>query len=1077
MKATRSKGLASEVETLRLRLAQAEEALHAIGAGEVDSVVVQCPSGPKVFALESSHSAYRVLVEAMNDGAVTLAEDHTIVYCNTCFAKLVQAPLSRVMGSSIDDYLGPYDLGPQASLVFSVLLRKVREFGQDRCEMLLRNREGRTVPVHMSVSLLDDGASPMFCLIVTDLSQQKQEVDKILWAMTDGVLVFDPCGRVVRANPAALASMGSDLLGLEPSVLEGKLPLWSPEGRLLAIRELPWSRALRGEALVDVPVVLSRGEEKLRFRVSCSPLFVGAQLTGAVSVWHDVTAVERAREELQRNEARFRAFFENVAVGTVNLSLDGRFTEVNDRFCEIVGYSRAELASMSPLDLSPAEDRQRDRERLGAHLRGERPIHEVTKRYVRKDGKLIWVKVTATMVRDHHGIPLHSAGVVQDVSAQVQAQLDLKQAFDSAERTLAELNAIIDAMPHAVTFGNVRGITRCNSEALRLHGASSPEDLNARLTGGKQSWRSENGALVEATKLPFSLALLGQKACLDTWTTQPRSGESVLIRSSSAPVLVNGRAIGAVAVDIELTDYYRLQEAWREREHHYHTLFELCPSGMVLIARDGHIVEFNQRAHAQLGYEAYEFSQLTVADVECNESAPDIEGRIANILQMGGTVFETRHRSKCGEVRAVVVEARPLEVQGQSRVLAVWRDITDQKRSEQALRDANENKNQFIAMLSHELRNPLAPIRNSLFLLDRVDVHAEGAARARAIINRQVDHMSRIVEDLLDVTRVSRGKIQLQRETVDLYEIARQTVDDFRPAFTAQGISLALVEPGVKAPVWGDPTRLAQVLGNLLHNACKFTPSAGHVTVTVAHEQATSQAVMRVADDGVGIAPEMLAHLFEPFTQADRSLARVGGGLGLGLALVKGLIDLHGGSVAVNSPGPGAGAEFVVRVPLVAQGEAGASAALPPSVEPVRRILVIEDNVDAAESLRSLLQVARHQVEVAYNGPDGIERAHTFRPEVILCDIGLPGMDGYDVARSLRSSDELHDVFLVALTGYGMPEDRRRSAEAGFNRHLTKPADVDAIAQLLRELPEPSGGGPSLGSGCCPASLDAQSNA
>jgi two-component system CheB/CheR fusion protein len=367
-----------------------------------------------------------------------------------------------------------------------------------------------------------------------------------------------------------------------------------------------------------------------------------------------------------------------------------------------------------------------------------------------------------------------------------------------------------------------------------------------------------------------------------------------------------------------------------------------------------------------------------------------------------------------------------------------------------SLEGADRHKNQFLAMLSHELRNPLAPIRNSLHLLGRAAPGDEQARRAQAVIERQVAHLTRLVDDLLDVTRISRGKVQLKREPLDLAEAVRRAIEDHRPAFAASGLELHVAIPGGAIPIDGDRTRIAQVLDNLLQNAAKFTPAGGEVAVSVEANGRLGMAVVRVRDTGAGIAPEMLPRLFEPFTQADTTLDRSKGGLGLGLALARGLVEQHGGTVSVASEGLGRGAEFTVRLPI-RSGPAPRPTPVPAlggAARP-RRVLLVEDNVDAAETLREVLELEGHVVEVAYSGPAGIDKARHFRPEVVLCDIGLPGMDGYDVARRLRAEPALGDVVLVALTGYAGPDDVARSLEAGFDHHLAKPPSLDQLGLVL----------------------------
>jgi two-component system CheB/CheR fusion protein len=380
---------------------------------------------------------------------------------------------------------------------------------------------------------------------------------------------------------------------------------------------------------------------------------------------------------------------------------------------------------------------------------------------------------------------------------------------------------------------------------------------------------------------------------------------------------------------------------------------------------------------------------------------------------------------------------------------ALRRAVEERERAEQALRDADRRKDEFLAVLSHELRNPLAPIRSSVHVLAHPTADAGAAAKAHEILARQVGHLARLVDDLLDVTRISHGKLQVERRSMDLRELAQRTAEDHRNLFTAREVAFEVALPDEPLWVEGDATRLAQAIGNLLLNSAKFTSSGDSVRLSL--DGVDGFAVLRVRDTGVGIDPAMIPRLFQPFSQADTTLNRRLGGLGLGLALVKGLVDTHGGTIDVSSGGKGAGTEFVLRLPLSA---AAARIEVAPAAPPrPRRILVIEDNLDAAESLQLALKLEGHEVTVAYDGPQGIERARQLTPEVVLCDIGLPDMDGYAVAKALRREPGLRDTFLVALTGYALPEDQRRAADAGFDAHLTKPATVEGVEEVMARAP------------------------
>jgi CheY-like chemotaxis protein len=374
---------------------------------------------------------------------------------------------------------------------------------------------------------------------------------------------------------------------------------------------------------------------------------------------------------------------------------------------------------------------------------------------------------------------------------------------------------------------------------------------------------------------------------------------------------------------------------------------------------------------------------------------------------------------------------------------------------EARLKEEARRKDDFLALLGHELRNPLAPIGNAVHLLRKAGRDPELADRACAIVERQVAHMVRLVDDLLDISRITQGKVQLKQEKIDLVETLRAVVADYRPILETSGLALTVSLPS--RPVWiaADQARIFQVVSNLFQNAAKFTDPGGRIDLEAAAD-ASGGAVVRVKDSGTGIAPEHLASIFEPFMQEKGTIGRSQGGLGLGLALVKGLVELHGGTVAARSEGHGRGSEFTLQLPAF---RTAAEAAPPPAApEPgaprPRRILIVEDLVDAALTMQLLLQMLGHSAAVAHDGRGGLDQAERFAPEIILCDIGLPGdLDGYEVARRIRATPALRGVHLVALTGFGTPEDKERALRAGFDAHLTKPVDPAVLGPMIAAIP------------------------
>ena len=430
------------------------------------------------------------------------------------------------------------------------------------------------------------------------------------------------------------------------------------------------------------------------------------------------------------------------------------------------------------------------------------------------------------------------------------------------------------------------------------------------------------------------------------------------------------------------------------------------------------------------------------AGVRAVQSTP-LVGSSGDLVGMISTHYRTPRRPDERDLRLLDVLARQTV------------DMIERQRAEEALRCANQQlreadrrKDEFLGMLSHELRNPLAPIRNSTYILRHSPPGSEQARRAQTVIERQTEHLTRLVDDLLDVTRVARGKIELRRARVDLRDLVERTAEDFEHVMEGRGVAFRTELP--EGEVWtdADATRLAQLVGNLLHNASKFTRHDDEVAISLRVEGGVAE--IRVRDTGAGIDPALLPRIFDPFVQGERTLARTEGGLGLGLAMVKGIAQLHDGSVEAESAGKGKGTEFVVRLPLVdataPQHDVGRHAR---RVLEGRRVLVlvVDDNTDAAESLAEIVGMLGYAVEVAYDGASAIEKARTNPPDVVLCDLGLPGMSGFEVARALREAGTAARLF--AVSGYAQPEDVNRAVEAGFDGHIAKPCDPEQIERLL----------------------------
>jgi len=525
-----------------------------------------------------------------------------------------------------------------------------------------------------------------------------------------------------------------------------------------------------------------------------------------------------------------------------------------------------------------------------------------------------------------------------------------------------------------------------------------------------------------------------------------------------------GRPARFSGITVDITDRKRAEAGLRESEERFRWIVQRAPIPVFVHTLDGEILEMSRAVTELAGW--------------THEELPDSrswysKGRRVPADRLDALDEELRRRfaanepvepevvvwTKQGEQRRWLFHRSEVKrlADGRPFLTSMAIDITQRDKAEEALREADRRKDEFLAMLAHELRNPLAPIRNAVQLLKTPGAAADTAALTQ-MLERQLSHLVRLVDDLLDVSRVTRGKIDLKREITDLREVARHAIEVVQPMLAEHGQTLDVSTPACAASVHADPMRLVQVMLNLLTNASKFSPDGSRIALTL--ERSAHEWVLRVADRGQGIARELLPRVFDLFTQGECSLDRTEGGLGIGLSLVKALVEMHGGRVEAHSAGLGRGSEFVVRLPASAQAMAQSDPQMPPASNSTgsasHRVLAVDDNRDSAESLRMLLQLWGHDARCAFDGEEALEVVDGFDPDVVLLDIGLPGMSGYDLAARIREREAQRSVTLIAVTGYGQDEDRRRVRAAGFDHHLVKPVDPDTLERLMNSLERPS---------------------
>lgn len=619
----------------------------------------------------------------------------------------------------------------------------------------------------------------------------------------------------------------------------------------------------------------------------------------------------------------------------------------------------------------------------------------------------------------------------------------------------AVLEAALDAI---VTLDNQGRVLHFNPAAEKLFGYSLQDALGRDISeliaypAGYAAGDQELHHYFTKSRGPVLAQRLEMLAC--------RAGGGTLPVELTLVKLATQEPLTFTAYVRDLSEQKRAEAAVRESEERYRDLIENANDIIYTHDLSGRLTSWNRAGERITGYGAEDVQGMNIASLVAPDHLEQARRMIARkVVEGGRTAYELDIFTKDGRRLTVEISSRLARQPGKApHVQGMARDVTERKQAELALKEADSKKDEFLAMLAHELRNPLAPIRNALQILKLADDNPTLVREMREMMERQVQQIVRLVDDLFDVSRITRGTLELRQEKLNLAAVAAMALETSRPLIQAAGHTLTVTLPPEPIYVEGDETRLSQVLANLLNNSAKYTPGGGRIGLIV--EREADRATVRIRDNGIGIPAEMLSRVFDMFTQVHDAVPGTAGGLGIGLTLVRNLIEMHGGSVSAHSEGSGKGSEFVVRLPLLT-AQTPDPEAMPPrevtALEEVapRRVLVVDDNIDSAESLGKMLKLMGNQVRTAHDGPSALEEAAKFIPEVVLLDIGLPGMDGHEVARRLRLLSGLQEAVLVAQTGWGQEEDRRRSRAAGFNHHLVKPVSPTALQELLRGLQGP----------------------
>jgi PAS domain S-box-containing protein len=666
---------------------------------------------------------------------------------------------------------------------------------------------------------------------------------------------------------------------------------------------------------------------------------------------------------------------------------------------------------------------------------------------LRKDGKRFWADVVVTPLHDEDGILHGYSTVVRDLTERKQHEERLKQS-EERFRLLVEC-----ATDYAIFMLDENGFVRSwNSGAQAIKGYTAGEIIGSHFSrfytpdAIERKWPEHE--LQEARK--------HGRFEDEGWRLRKdgsRFWANVIITAMRAP---DGSFYGFSKITRDLTERLGHEQNLKHSEERFRLLVEgVTEYAIFMLDPDGRVMSWNAGAQRIKGYTADEIIGHSFTRFYAKE---DLDaGKPFRTLQTARTRGSAHDRSWrvrkdgsrfLGEVSITALYDQSGKLYGFAKIT---RDLTREERIE-TLETEGRRLNEFLAMLAHELRNPLAPIRNAVDLMEMGGLGAAKLEWCRGVIDRQTRHMTRLVDDLLDVSRITQGKVALRKEPADLATLIERSLEAIRPLLEARRHSLKVTLPQQPLRLEADPTRLVQVIANLLNNAAKYTPEGGAIEIAASVDGAW--AVIRVSDNGIGISKDLLDKVFDIFQQGDRELDRTEGGLGIGLTLVERIVAMHGGSVEARSEGPGRGSEFIVRLPVMSPEEEPAPAAgadgmgqLQPS-GPLR-ILIVDDNVDATETMAMLIEAIGHQARMVHEGLSAAKAARDYGPDLVMLDIGLPGMDGYQVARQFRQSDDLRHLRLAAVTGYGQEQDRKRAKEAGFDEFLVKPISFDNLEALI----------------------------
>jgi PAS domain S-box-containing protein len=765
-----------------------------------------------------------------------------------------------------------------------------------------------------------------------------------------------------------------------------------------------------------------------------------ARMIGGMAV--DITERREIEESLRASEERFRALAAHAPVGIFQSGPGGETIFVNESWRAMTGLSETDAQGDGWIRAIHPDDRERVVEGWRSAVAGG-AASEAEFRFLREDGAVTWLQGKAVPLQGDSGELLGYIGTVVDITQHKTAEIALRES-EKRFRHMADHAPVMIWVTEAdgscsflgKTWYDFTGRTPDSSLGFGWTEAVHPDD-------------------VPAARRYFLDASVRHEPYRVEYRLRDKNGEYRWVIDAAQPrCATDGRFLGYIGSVIDITDRKKAEEALRTSEQLYRAIGESIDYGVWICDPNGQNVYASESFLKLVGLTQEECSKFGWGDVL---HADDTERTIAawkDCVRTGG-LWDVEHRFRGVDGQWHPVLARGVPVRNNQGEITAWAginlDISRLKQVEEELREADRRKDEFLAVLAHELRNPLAPIRTGLEVMRLAAEDRAAIEEVRATMDRQSQQMVRLIDDLLDVSRITRGRVDLRTSRVELASVVESALETVRSLIAEMEHHLEIDIARQPIILEADPTRLGQVISNLLNNAAKYMPRGGNIRLSAWREGAT--AVISIRDTGIGIPADMIDRVFDMFVQVEGSLERSHGGLGIGLTLVKRLVEMHGGTIEARSDGPNTGSEFIIRLPAIV-GLLSANSTTD-QAEPThnckRRVLVVDDNENAATVLAMLLAALGHEVRTAFDGLSAIDIGEEFRPEIILLDIGMPQLNGYETARRIREKAWGRQVVLAALTGWGQEEDKRRTREAGFNHHFVKPIEASVLRKLLAE--------------------------